>query len=128
MAGGPLEAAQAAWQEMIAAGKVLRPGQGIALRAAQIVGLDPSGELRISAAEGTPAAEVLQDTVTRRRIEEELSQRLGRPIRVGGEGGQEPLPPRVSQETAKRQKLDRLVGGDEGLKQLVDKLDLEFID
>jgi hypothetical protein len=113
---------------MIAAGKVLRPGQGIALRAAQIVGLDPSGELRISAAEGTPAAEVLQNTVTRRRIEEELSQRLGRPIRVGGEGGQEPLPPRVSQETAKRQKLDRLMGGDEGLKQLVDKLDLEFID
>ncbi len=126
--GGPLETSQAAWQEMIAAGKVLRPGQGIALRAAQIVGLDPSGELRISAAEGTPAAEVLQNTVTRRRIEEELSQRLGRPIRVGGEGGQEPLPPRVSQETAKRQKLDRLMGGDEGLKQLVDKLDLEFID
>jgi hypothetical protein len=47
---------------------------------------------------------------------------------VGGEGRQEPLPPRVSQETAKRQKLDRLVDADEGLKRVVDRLDLEFID
>jgi len=119
---------QAAWQEMIAAGKVLRPGQGIALRAARIVGLGSDGKLRIAATAGTPSAEVLEDTVTRRRIEEELSKRIGRPIRIetGGENG--PLPPRVSQDTAREQRLAKLVEQDQGLQELVDELDLELID
>ena len=119
---------QTAWQEMIAAGKVLRPGQGIALRAAQIVGLSPDGKLRIAATAGTPSAEVLEDIVTRRRIEEELSKRVGRPIRIESEGENGPLPPRVSQETARKQRLDKLVERDQGLQQLVDELDLELMD
>ncbi len=119
---------QTAWQEMIAAGKVLRPGQGIALRAAQIVGLSPDGKLRIAATAGTPSAEVLEDIVTRRRIEEELSKRIGRPIRIESEGENGPLPPRLSQETARKQRLDKLVERDQGLQQLVDELDLELMD
>ncbi len=127
-AEGSPDDVQTAWQEMIAAGKVLRPGQGIALRAARILGLSPEGKLSIAATEGTPSAEVLEDTVTRRRIEEELSKRIGRPIRIetGGENG--PLPPRVSQETAREQRLAKLVEQDQGLQQLVDELDLELID
>ncbi|NIR44821.1 MAG: DNA polymerase III subunit gamma/tau [Gemmatimonadetes bacterium] len=126
--GGPLEAARTAWLEMIAAGKILRPGQGIALRAAQIIALLPDGELRVSCPQGTPAAEVLEDKVNRRRIEEELSRRLGRPIRVSRAGSSESLPPRVSQDTARGQKLARLVEEDQGLQDLVDRLDLELID
>ena len=126
--GGSPDDIQTAWQEMIAAGKVLRPGQGIALRAAQIVGLSPDGKLRIAATAGTPSAEVLEDTVTRRRIEEELSKRIGRPIRIESEGENGPLPPRVSQETAREQRLAKLVEQDQGLQQLVDELDLELID
>ncbi len=80
------------------------------------------------AANGTPAAEVLDDKVTRRRIEEELTGRLGRPIRIRKEAQGESLPPRVSQETSKQQRLARLVDGDEGLQRLVDKLDLELMD
>jgi len=125
---GPAENVQAAWQEMIAEGQVLRAGQGIALRAAQIIELSPSGELRVSAASGTPGAEVLADTVTRRRIEEELSRRIGRPISVKVVGREEPLPPRVSQEAAREQRLARLVEGDQGLQNLVNELDLELID
>jgi DNA polymerase-3 subunit gamma/tau len=113
---------QAAWQEMIAAGKVLRPGQGIALRAAQIVGLSPDGILRIAATAGTPSAEVLEDTVTRRRIEEELSKRIGRPVRIERAGENGPLPPRVSQETAREQRLAKLVEQDEGLQQIARSL------
>jgi DNA polymerase-3 subunit gamma/tau len=126
--GGPLAAAQTAWQEMIADGQVLRPGQGIAMRAARIIALLPDGELRVSCAAGTPAAEVLEDQIARRRIEEELSKRLGRPIRITGSGTGEPLPPRVSQETTREQKLARLVEDDRGLQDLVDKLDLELIE
>jgi DNA polymerase-3 subunit gamma/tau len=126
--GGPVAAAQTAWQEMIADGQVLRPGQGIAMRAAQIIALLPDGELRVSCAAGTPAAEVLEDNVARRRIEEELSRRLGRPIRIMGSGAGEQLPPRVSQETTREQKLARLVEDDRGLQDLVDKLDLELIE
>jgi DNA polymerase-3 subunit gamma/tau len=124
---GPIEAARSAWQELIAEGRVLRPGQGIALRAAQIIALLPDGELRVSAAAGSPSAEVLEDLVTRRRLEEELSGRLGRPIRIAM-GEQEDLPPRVTQDTSRAQRLARLVEGDEGLQQLVDKLDLELMD
>lgn len=125
---GPAENVQAAWQEMIAEGQVLRAGQGIALRAAHIIDLSPSGELMISAASGTPGAEVLADTVTRRRIEEELSRRVGRPISIKVVGREEPLPPRVSQEATREQRLARLVEGDQGLQNLVDELDLELID
>jgi len=125
---GPAENVQVAWQEMIAEGRVLRAGQGIALRAAQIMELSPSGELRVSAASGTPGAEVLADTVTRRRIEQELSRRIGRPISVKVVGREEPLPPRVSQEAAREQRLARLVEGDQGLQNLVNELDLELID
>ncbi|UCC49570.1 MAG: DNA polymerase III subunit gamma/tau [Gemmatimonadota bacterium] len=127
-AGGPLEAARAAWQEMIAEGRVLRPGQGIALRAAQLLELRPDGGLRVAVPRGTPSAEVLGDPVARRRIEEELSKRLGRAIRLAGTGEEGPLPPRISPESARAQRLARLVEGDQGLQSLVDKLDLELIE
>jgi hypothetical protein len=113
---------------MIAEGRVLRPGQGIALRAAQVVDLGSGGELRISAANGTPGAEVLEDTVTRRRIEEELSRRAGRPIRIARGDQGDPLPPRVRQETSREQRLARLVEADQRLQELVNELDLELID
>ncbi len=127
-AGGPIEQARAAWLEMIAEGQVLRPGQGIALRAAQVVGLSPDGELAVAAAAGTPGAEVLDDAVSRRRIEEELSRRLGRKIRIKDVGRDEGRPARVSQTTTKAQRLARLVEEDEGLGSLVEKLDLELMD
>jgi DNA polymerase-3 subunit gamma/tau len=125
---GSPDPVRSAWLEMITDARVLRPGQGIALRAVQISDLSADGELRVAAAKGTPAAEVLDDKVTRRRIEEELTRRLGRPIRIREEAQGESLPPRVSQETSKRQRLARLVDGDEGLQQIVDKLDLELMD
>jgi hypothetical protein len=124
---GPLDAARAAWQEMVSEGKVLRPGQGIALRAAQLVELDAEGELRISAPAGTPAADVLADVVARRRMEEELSRRLGRPIRIAGSTGKDPSP-RVTPESARQQRLARLVEGDQGLQDLVERLDLELME
>jgi DNA polymerase-3 subunit gamma/tau len=125
---GPLAAARAAWTEMIAEGRALRPGQGIALRAVQVIALLPDGELRVTSAAGTPGAEVLADGPARRRIEEELSKRLGRPIRVAMAGGSEELPPRVSKETTLEQKLARLVEGDQGLQDVVQRLDLELLD
>jgi DNA polymerase-3 subunit gamma/tau len=125
---GSPDPVRSAWLEMITDARVLRPGQGIALRAVQISDLDADGELSVVAANGTPAAEVLDDKVTRRRIEEELTRRLGRPIRLRKEAQDESLPPRVSQETSKRQRLARLVDGDEGLQRIVDELDLELMD
>lgn len=125
---GSPDPARSAWLEMITDARVLRPGQGIALRAVQITGLNADGELSVVAAAGTPAAEVLDDTVTRRRIEAELTQRLGRPIRIREEKQSGSLPPRVSQETSKQQRLARLVDGDEGLQRLVEELDLELMD
>ncbi len=125
---GSADPVRSAWLEMIADARVLRPGQGIALRAVQLGQLNADGELSVVAANGTPAAEVLDDKVTRRRIEEELTGRLGRPIRIRKEAHGESLPPRVSQETSKQQRMARLVDGDEGLQRLVDKLDLELMD
>jgi DNA polymerase-3 subunit gamma/tau len=127
-AGEGADELRGAWLEMITDSAVLRPGQGIALRAAQLGGLAADGKLTVSAPQGTPAAEVLADMITRRRIEEELSRRLGRPIRIEGMEAGDPLPPRVNQETAKQQRLGRLVEEDQGLKQIVDKLDLELIE
>jgi len=125
---GPLGALRSAWQEMIAGGSVLRPGQGIALRAAQLVGLEADGSARVSVSQGTPGAEVLQDRVTRRRIEEELSRRLGRPIRLREVDQAEPLPPRVDAESSRRERLERLLEGDQGLQRLVDEFDLELLE
>ncbi len=123
-----LSAAREAWLGMITDGKVLRPGQGIALRAVQLTQLGDDGELVISAGSETPSGELLAESVTRRRLEQELSARLGRPIRIRlTEPGGAP-PPRVDEETARKQRLDRLVEGDQGLQQLVEKLDLEMMD
>jgi DNA polymerase-3 subunit gamma/tau len=127
-AGGALEAVRSSWQEVISQGSVLRPGQGIALRAVQLEVLSDDGELRIAVAPGTPGAEVLEDGMMRRRLEKELSQRVGRPIRIVVSGGGEGLPPRVSQETAREQRLSRLVEDQSGLGELVEKLDLELMD
>ncbi len=113
---------------MIAGGQVLRPGQGIALRAVELLVLRPDGQLEVTVAQGTPAAEVLQDAISRRRIEEELSGRLGRPIRLADIGKDRPLPPRVTQESSRAERLAELVEGDEGLQNVVDKLDLELMD
>lgn len=126
--GGEVEGLRAVWQEMIATGGVLRPGQGIALRAAQVIGLSAEGELEISAAEGTPGAEVLADRVTCARLEEELSKRLGRPIKIKGVSRTESLPPRVNSESARAERLERLVDGHQGLQDLVERLDLELLD
>ena len=83
---------------MITDGKVLRPGQGIALRAVQLTQLGDDGELVISAGSETPSGELLAESVTRRRLEQELSARLGRPIRIRlTEPGGAP-PPRVDEE------------------------------
>ncbi len=126
--GDALESARSAWQELIAGGRVLRPGQGIALRAAKLMELRASGELVVSAAQGTPGAEVLADTVTTRRIEEELARRVGRPIQLKRLDQEDTLPPRVSQETAREEQLARLVESDQGLQRLVSELDLELMD
>lgn len=127
-ADDPLGRARSAWREMIAGGRALRPGQGIALRAARLVELDSEGRLHVSVARDAPGAELLGDPVTRRRIEEELSQRLQRSIRLEEAAEAEALPPRVSPDAARRQRLERLVEGDKGLKRLVDRLDLELMD
>ena len=125
--GFPASSVREAWLGMIADGRVLRPGQGIALRAVELGQLGADGELAVTAVAGTPGAEVLADAVTRRRIEEELSGRLGRPIRITlqeASGGKE----RVSEGSKRRQRLEQLVEGDEGLQELVDELDLEIMD
>ncbi len=122
-----LDQARSAWREVIAEGRVLRPGQGIALRAVQVVETDDAGQLKIAAGKGTPGAEVLEDSVARRRLEEELSRRLGRPIRISLRGEDQPLP-RVTPEAAREQRLARLVEEDQGLKRLVDELDLEVME
>jgi DNA polymerase-3 subunit gamma/tau len=125
--GTVLDRARSAWREVIAEGRILRPGQGIALRAVQVVAADESGVLKIAAGKGTPGAEVLADSVARRRLEEELSRRLGRPVRISIHGEDQPLP-RVTAEAAREQRLARLVEDDQGLKRLVDELDLEVME
>ena len=120
--------ARAAWQESITGGAVLRPGQGIALRAAQVKELSSDGTLWISVAAKTPGSELLADLVTRRRLEEELSRRLGSPIRIRVASEEEVQQPRVTEERSRQQRLDRLVDSDHGLRELVERLDLELID
>ncbi len=127
-ANSPLGAAREAWQGMIADGQVLRPGQGIVLRAARVLELRGKGELVVSTAAGTPGAEVLADTVTRRRIEEELSRRLGSPIRLKSVADQSAPLAAVDEGLVRKQRLDELVQGDHSLQRLVETLDLELID
>ncbi len=126
--GTDLDRARSAWQEVIAEGRVLRPGQGIALRAAHVLELSAEGELRISAAKGTPGAEVLEDKVTRRRLEEELTRRMGSPMRISAADDADTLPPRVTPEASREQRLARLVERDQDLQHLVDELDLELME
>jgi DNA polymerase-3 subunit gamma/tau len=126
--GTDLDRARSAWQEVITEGRVLRPGQGIALRAAQVLDLTAEGELRISAAKGTPGAEVLEDSVTRRRLEEELTRRMGSPMRIRAANDADRIPPRVTPEASREQRLARLVDGDQDLQHLVDELDLELME
>ena len=124
----PLESVQSAWLAAITGGRILRPGQGIALRAARVEELSPDGVLLVSTASGTPGSELLSDLVTRRRLEEELSRRLGSPIRIRTSSGEGPPPPRVTGESSRQQRLARLVESDQRLQELVDRLDLELID
>lgn len=126
--GDSVASAKEAWHSVIADGQVLRPGQGIALRAVQVTDLRPDGELVVAVGVGTPGSEVLAEAVTRRRLEEELSGRLGRPIRISIVEPTAGRASRVSEDSSRKQKLERLVEGDEDLQQLVEKLDLEIVD
>ncbi len=127
-ANSPLGAAREAWQGMIADGQVLRPVQGIVLRAARVLELRGKGELVVSTAAGTPGAEALADTVTRRRIEEELSRRLGSPIRLKSIADQSAPLAAVDEGLVRKQRLDELIQGDQSLQRLVEPLDLALID
>jgi DNA polymerase-3 subunit gamma/tau len=122
--GGPLAQARAAWERVVEEGKPLRPGQKLALRAARVVSFDPSGELALHVAPGEPAAQALDDAALRRALEQELSQALGRDVRLRVGTGERA--PRLTESAVRETKTRRLREAHPGLEDAIAEWDLEL--
>ena len=86
----------------------------------------------VETAPGSPLLERMDSPAARRPLEQALSRRLGRPVRVVfaavSGGAAEPGANRITAETARRDRLSRLTREEPLLAAAVQEWDLELID
>jgi hypothetical protein len=129
---GPIDGARLrrAWQGMLAEGDGLPPGVGLILRAAQI---SPEGRtVRVSLPAGHPALERLDTPAARKALEDALARRLGGAVRIelatGAAAAVDPKQRRITAESARRDRLNRLMEGEPLLQAAVKAWDLELVE
>ena len=119
------------WQSLLEKGDGVPPGMGFLLRSAPLSLPEPN-VLGLHLPGDSPARERLAERGATRRLEQALSERIGEPFRIqivtGGGAGAEPGAGRITAESARRDRLDRLMQEEPLLAEAVQEWDLEMIE
>jgi DNA polymerase III subunit gamma/tau len=120
-----------AWRSVLEDADAVVPGLRLALRAAEVT-LDDGGALRVGVPPGSPVLDRLASPASRQPLETALAQRLARPVTIGfvaqQSGSGDAAAPRITAETARRDRLRRLVEEEPLLAAAVQELDLELLE
>jgi DNA polymerase III subunit gamma/tau len=129
---GPIDGARLrrAWTGILQEGEGLPPGMAGLLRGAQ---LSAEGRIvRLALPAGHPALEKLSGASARRAMEDALARRLGGAVTLelatGAGAAVDPRRGRITDESAKRARLDRMMEGEPVLSAAVQAWDLELVD
>jgi hypothetical protein len=129
---GPIDGARLrrAWTGILQEGEGLPPGLSGLLRAAQVA---PDGRIvRMTVPPGHPALERLSGPAARRGLEDALGRRLGGAVTLelatGAAGAIDPARGRITAETARKDRLNRMMDGEPVLAAAVQAWDLELVD
>jgi DNA polymerase-3 subunit gamma/tau len=130
---GPIDGARLkrAWTGILQEGEGLPPGMSGLLRAAQVA--PAAGRVvRMTVPPGHPALERLSGLTARHGLEDALGRRLGGPVTLelatGAAGAVDPGKGRITAETARKDRLARLMEGEPVLSAAVQAWDLELVD
>ena len=120
-----------AWQGMLQDGEGLPGGLGFVLRAAQVAA--EGRRVRLSLPRGNPALERLSASEARRGIEAALAKRLGGPVTLelaegAASGAIDPGKGRITDASARKDRLNRMMEGEPVLAAAVKAWDLELVD
>jgi DNA polymerase-3 subunit gamma/tau len=131
---GPIDGARLrrAWTGILQEGEGLPPGMAGLLRAAQVAPAD-GRVVRMTVPPGHPALERLSGLAARRGLEDALGRRLGGAVTLelvagGAAGAVDPRRGRITDESARRDRLARLMEGEPVLSAAVQAWDLELVD
>jgi DNA polymerase-3 subunit gamma/tau len=130
---GPIDGARLrrAWTGILQEGEGLPPGMAGLLRAAQVAPAD-GRVVRMTVPPGHPALERLAGLAARRGLEDALGRRLGGVVRLelatAAAGAVDPGRGRITAETARKDRLARLMEGEPVLSAAVQAWDLELVD
>ncbi|HVG43522.1 MAG TPA: hypothetical protein VM890_02295, partial [Longimicrobium sp.] len=109
----------------------LPPGMSGLLRAAQVSPAD-GRVVRMTVPPGHPALERLSGLTARRALEDALARRLGGAVTLelatGAAGAVDPGRGRITAETARKDRLARMMEGEPVLSAAVQAWDLELVD
>ncbi|HUE96939.1 MAG TPA: hypothetical protein VMN39_09775, partial [Longimicrobiaceae bacterium] len=126
-----LTAVRRAWRSLVEEGSRVTGGMGVILRAADL-GLVGESEISVGFPPASPALERLSESPRRRAIEASLSGLLGRPVTVrivtSDHSVAEPQGQRITAESARQERLRRLVAEEPLLGAAVREWDLELLD
>ena len=122
-----------AWAAMMQDGDGVPPGMSVFLKPARLSAGEAPGHVRVELPAGSPVMDRLASAATRRTMEEGLGRRVGSRIRlefVVADGASAPTPrgPRITAESARRDRLERLMEGEPTLTAAVTAWDLELLD
>lgn len=132
---GPLDAVtlRRAWGAVMGEAGAVPPALRMMLRSARPTPGDDS-QVRVEMAPGSLELEPVTSTTNRRTLEDALGRRLGRRIQVvytaGAGGGEGPgaAPSRITAESARADRLERLAAEEPLLRAAVQEWDLELVD
>jgi hypothetical protein len=120
-----------AWTGILQEGEGLPPGMAGLLRAAQ-VSAGGGRMVRMTVPPGHPALERLSGLAARRGLEDALARRLGAAVTLelatGAAGAVDPGRGRITAETARKDRLARMMEGEPVLTAAVQAWDLELVD
>ncbi|MGH7458023.1 MAG: DNA polymerase III subunit gamma/tau [Longimicrobiaceae bacterium] len=118
-----------AWEEVLEQKDALPPGSSAFLRAAR-VRTSKEGEVVVEVPAGSPLLERLAAPAPRRQLAEALGQRLCQrlSLRVEPAESKPEVPARITAESAKGDRLERLTSEEPLLKEVVQAWDLELVD
>jgi hypothetical protein len=121
-----------AWRATLADRQALPPGLGMALTAAVRVAALADDAVRVELPASHLSLEPVTSAGNRRALEAQLRRRLGRPVslvfvaaagKAGAANGT-----RITGESARRGRLERMMEGEPVLAAAVEALDLELVD
>lgn len=130
---GPLDAARVrrAWASLLQDGDGVPRGASLFLKPAKLVLAGPRA-LRVDLPPNAPVVEQLSTPVAKRALEDALARRLGGPVTLSFGVGEAPAQQvggtRITAESARRDRLQRLTEGEPVLAAAVQAWDLELLD